>query len=444
MPPKRKKTLQTIQLPGIAIETQDPAVVKKHIAGVVALSFVTKLFTVVLTVGVFSSFVDFFDISLYYGYATQVLAGKIPFLDFSIEYPVLFLVPVLLPLIFTLGTANPMVYILGYIGIMAVFDALIAACVYLAALRLYQEKTAFLCGILSATAFSAGYFAITKYDAFPTFLLVTGILFVLYGAAGKGYAAIALGFLAKIFPLLALPPALLHASAATSVREELRRAAKVCLPIVIILAIPTLLLDPAAYKTYLFAAGAGAGLYVNTPTNTLALLLQDVLHLPVSTDMISTGMYILMVAGFAALVALALTARRGEGRRLIVIVLLLLFTAVFFSRFHSPQYILWLTPFLAILLAGSVRGILLFYLVQAMVYIEFPLMFGKLYVNLSYVAAPLTAGWYAAFLFFAVKWIVVSIAVYYAVRSDTDLHGDLRALPARLRSLVRMKGSPSA
>jgi len=231
MPPKRKKTLQTIQLPGIAIETQDPAVVKKHIAGVVALSFVTKLFTVVLTVGVFSSFVDFFDISLYYGYATQVLAGKIPFLDFSIEYPVLFLVPVLLPLIFTLGTANPMVYILGYIGIMAVFDALIAACVYLAALRLYQEKTAFLCGILSATAFSAGYFAITKYDAFPTFLLVTGILFVLYGAAGKGYAAIALGFLAKIFPLLALPPALLHASAATSVREELRRAAKVCLPL---------------------------------------------------------------------------------------------------------------------------------------------------------------------------------------------------------------------
>ncbi|MDD1674103.1 MAG: hypothetical protein LUQ13_00525 [Methanomicrobiales archaeon] len=436
MPPKRKKTLQTLQLPGIAIETQDPSVIKKHIAGVIALSFATKLCIVVLTVWVFSSFVDFFDISLYYGYASQILAGKIPFLDFTIEYPVLFLVPVLLPLVITLGTANPMLYILGFIGIMAVLDALIAACVYLAALRLFTEKTAYLCGILSATAFSAGYFAITKYDAFPTFLLIAGILFVLYGAAGKGYAAIALGFLAKIFPLLALPPALFHASVVSSVREEILRAAKVCLPLVILLAVPTLLLDPAAYKTYLFAAGAGAGLYVNTPTNTIALFLQDVLHLSISTDAISIGMYILMVAGFAMLIALAITARRGEGRRLLVIVLLLLFTAVFFSRFHSPQYILWLTPFLAILLAGSVRGILIFYLVQAMVYVEFPLMFGKLYVNLSYVAAPLTAGWYAAFLLFAVKWVVVGIAVYYAARSDGDLPDDLRQLPSRLRSLI--------
>jgi hypothetical protein len=443
MPPKRKKAPQTTVLAGLSIETDDPGAVRRHIAGIAALSFVAKILIVVCTVGVFSSFVDFFDISLYYGYASQILAGKIPFLDFSIEYPVLFLIPVMLPVIVTLGAANPLLYAYGYMGIMAVCDALIAVAVYLIALRFYPEKGAWVCGMLSATAFSAAYFALTKYDAFPTLLLMGGILCILYGSAAKGYAAIALGFLAKIFPLLALPPALAHASAASSMRTEIVRALKVGLPIVAILAIPTLVLDPSAYRTYLFAAGAGAGLYVNTPTNTLTLILHDILHLPVGADAVSLVMYLGMAAGFVILLALTVTGKRGDPRRLLELVLLLLFTAVFFSRFHSPQYILWLTPFLALLLAGSVRSILLFYLVQALVYIEFPLSFGVLWVNLSYVAAPLTGGWYEALLLFVLKWSVLAAAVYGAVRTDPDLAVDVRAIPARLRSLMTSKTTPA-
>jgi hypothetical protein len=327
-------------------------------------------------------------------------------------------------------------------GIMALFDALIAVAVYLIALRFYPEKGAWVCGVLSATAFSAAYFAITKYDAFPTLLLMGGILLVLYGSAGKGYAAIALGFLAKIYPLLALPPALVHAAAATSIRTEVVRAVKVGLPIVAILAIPTLLLDPSAYRTYLFAAGAGAGLYVNTPTNTLTLVLHDVLGLPVGSGIVSLAMYLCMAAGFVILLALTVTGKRGDPRRLLELVLLLLFTAVFFSRFHSPQYILWLTPFFALLLAGSVRSILLFYLVQVLVYIEFPLSFRVLWENLSYVAPPLTAGWYTALIFFILKWSVLAAAVYGAVRHDPSLAGDLRAIPARLRSLLSSGTTP--
>jgi len=64
------------------------------------------------------------------------------------------------------------------------------------------------------------------------------------------------------------------------------------------------------------------------------------------------------------------------------------FIFVLFNKVGSPQYFLWLTPFLAIFLTASVWEAGLFYLAQIWVYLEFPLLYNRLYNNVSGYLAP--------------------------------------------------------
>ena len=88
---------------------------------------------------------------------------------------------------------------------------------------------------------------------------------------------------------------------------------------------------------------------------------------------------------------------------LIAVTLMLL---VFCVRFHSPQYIMWFTPFLALTLADSIGGIVLFWSLQVMNYIEFPLLFGQYYTNLEYV----------------VPGVLVFFVLYHALQAGTIYH----------------------
>ena len=47
-------------------------------------SIIIKFVVMLLTTGVLHSFIDIFDISVYFQYAMQVLGGEIPYLDFLI------------------------------------------------------------------------------------------------------------------------------------------------------------------------------------------------------------------------------------------------------------------------------------------------------------------------------------------------------------------------
>ena len=83
---------------------------------------------------------------------------------------------------------------------MVICDLVTLLCIYFIALKLQNEKTAYLAGLIYATAFSTAYFVLTKYDAFPTCLLMLAVFFTLCGMSVKGYIAAGLGFFAKIFP----------------------------------------------------------------------------------------------------------------------------------------------------------------------------------------------------------------------------------------------------
>jgi len=418
--PKKKKDYEDCTFMGIKFPEIKKDTILKNIAIICILSVITKLFIILLTTSVFNSFIDYFDISIYLKYAINIAEGQIPYLDFNVEYPVLFLIPVLLPLPFALMTNDAMTYVHSYQAIMSIFDILTAILVYFIALKIYDKKTAFISALMYSTAFSAGYFILTKFDSFPVFLLMLTIFFTVYGMKSKGYIANILAFFAKIFPLLALPFIAIYNSKDSSLKNEIIKILKFGIPIGIVLFIPLFLLKPEILNTYLFATGHSLSVYVNTATYTIFSLLSTA-GLPVSAEGISSVMYVLMAVVILATLGFSFFKGINSEKRLLIVILLTIFSTIFFTKFHSPQYITWITPFFALLLADSIRNIALFYIGQAVVYMEFPLFFNSYYTNLEYTGLAGTGDYYFIVLFFAVEYIILLTMIYFSITSDKSL-----------------------
>ena len=406
-------------------------------------SVLTKLIVLFVTVSVFHSFVDLFDISVYFGYAVNVLGGQIPYIDFSIEYPFLFMIPVLIPLIPTILANDVTAYVMGFQVLMAFFDILTLFLVYLIGLELFDSKRAFRAALLYATAFASSYFILTKYDSFPTFLLILAIFATVYGMPKRGYLAGILGFFTKVFPILAAPYLVLFNATKTSRKTELISVSKVAIVCIMFLLIPMISLVQDWYRPYLFATGADVGVYANTVTYTLYNVLNELLHLPISEEIISLAMYALIIGITGSLLLVSWVKGIRSPRRLLVLIAITLFSVIFCTKFHSPQYLVWLTPFYALLLIESYWNMLVFYLLQVVVYIEFPLAWGSLYVNRGYIHEIGTAGWYGSLTFFIIHAMVYVISILLIVKSDPSLYDDIRSSINCVISMVRRRDPPA-
>ncbi|MDD1670957.1 MAG: hypothetical protein LUQ67_06580 [Methanomicrobiales archaeon] len=361
---------------------------RSHLLSLVFVSLATKFLVLVLTPAVFHSFIDLFDIGYLFQNAIPLSQGQIPYLDYSIAYPILVFIPMILALIPALVTQSGMAFIYSFQLLMILCDLGTLLCIYFIGLKISDERTAWYAGLVYATAFSASYFVLTKFDAFPTLLLMGAILFTVYDRKVHGYVSATLGFFAKVFPAVSFPFMILYNAKTTSLSEEVVTAAKVFLPFAVILFIPFLLLRPDHLNTYLFATGATVGVYASTATYTL--------------DRRKSPVTLLKLTGFA------------------------IFAFVFFSKFHSPQYIVWYTPFLALLVAGDLLKTGLFYLVQALAYLEFPLLFGTFYVNLNYLSPAGSAGWYLTLLFFTLEYLALILLFALAVRPEGGFRAAVR------------------
>jgi len=390
----------------------------------IIIAIVTKLAVIFLTTNVFHSFVDLFDIGFYLEHGILIFQGQLPYIDYPFDYPVLIFIPIALSLIPLLVFQNVMAFVYSFQVLMVLCDIITLGCIYLIALKIGNQKTAFLSGLVYATAFSTSYFVLTKYDAFPTCLLMLGILFTIYGMNMRGYLAATLGFFAKIFPAVAFPFMILYNAKTTSVRQEIIDVLKITVPCAVILLLPFILIRPDVINTYLFATGSSVGVYVNTATYTLYAYLQEIGHLGISQSVISAGMYLLMGIVFLILLVVAYKYPEKNPRVLIKILLCALFSIIFFTKFHSPQYIVWFTPFLCLLVADDIYTIILFYITQIFAYIEFPLMFGTFYTNLEYVNPVGSGGWYMTLLFFTLEYALLLILMYMVIRPG-DLYGKI-------------------
>jgi hypothetical protein len=97
--------------------------------------------------------------------------------------------------------------------------------------------------------------------------------------------------------------------------------------------------------------------------------------------------------------------------RMLKLILAVIIVVTVFSQYRSPQYIVWFTPFAALLVADDITGILLFIGVQIMAYIEYPLAYGVLYENTQYVSG-------GALPFFTVLFTMMGLLLWRALNME--------------------------
>jgi len=418
---KKRKTKKSWNFLNVTFENVDLQTVKCHLLVLIAISLVVKIIVLFMTPGIFHSFIDYFDLEFYFEHGIYLLQGQLPYVNYSFDYPILLFVPITIALVPALAFQNAMGFVYTFQFLMVLCDIVTLLCIYFIALKIHNLKIAFLAGLIYSTAFSTSYFVLTKYDAFPTCMLMLAVLFTVYEMNMKGYIAAGFGFFAKIFPAIAFPFMILYNSKKASLKDEIIAVLKVMVPLSLVLLLPVLVIRPDAIKTYLFATGASVGVYANTATYTLYSWLNGVGHIGVSPENVSLMMYGLM--GIAMLYLLYNAYRDTEKRPIMLLKTLLcaLIVVIFFTKFHSPQYIVWFTPFLCILVADDIYKIVLFYIVQVFAYIEFPLMFGSFYTNSEYTNPTGSTGWYMTLVFFTLQYLALLVLVYTIIRPKGGL-----------------------
>jgi hypothetical protein len=244
---------------------------------------------------------------------------------------------------------------------------------------------------------------------------MASVLFTVYGMNTRGYISTVLGFFTKIFPVIAMPFLVLYNAKSTSFKLEIISAGKIIILFCVVLLVPLAIINPEVINSYLVATGSGLGIYAATPAFTLYAIFHDILHLGISSSLIATFMQVLMGVTLLLLVYIAYICKEKNPITLLKLILCAIFSLVFFAKFHSPQYFVWFTPLLALLVADDLVKIILFYVTQIFVYVEFPLMFGKYWVNLNYTNPVSTSDWYLTLLFFTLQYLVFLVLIYLII-----------------------------
>lgn len=305
------------------------------------------------------------DVHVYQGYMQQVLHGHVPYRDFFIEYP-----PGALPVLAVGDVAGSAHYNAAFKALMALLGAATLVLVALLLARLGATVGRLWAGVLLAAVSPAllGPISLNTYDAWPAFLTAAALVALVSGRRRTACALLGAGFAAKIYPAALLPLALV-----VLWREEGRRRAVhgmlAFVGIAAAFALPFAVLAPHGFAASL-RSQAGRGLQVESLGGSLLVAAHHaglysatvVRHtrgaisynlagsLP---DALAVASAVLLVLALAAVTVLV-----GRGplapRRLAWGFAAATGAVLAFTHFFSPQYLVWLVPFVPLLdgLAG--------------------------------------------------------------------------------------------
>jgi uncharacterized membrane protein len=301
----------------------------------------------------------FRDVHLYERYTSLLLHGRVPYRDFFMEYPPGALI------------AFIPAYAGGRTHYNAVFKVLMALCgaaalvlVALVLLRLGATAGRLWVSVLlvALSPIALGPISLNTYDAWPAVLTIAALLAFLAGRDVAGGVLLGLGFTAKVYPIVLLPPALIWA---WRLHGRRRAAATACAfaVVALVVTLPFLALAPhgllesfrsqAARGVQIESLGAQvlvaadhAGLYtVHVAHHTRGAVTYDVRG--------SAARVLGAVSSVLQLVATALVAwlyarRRDDPERLAIAFAAAAAGFLAFTRFFSPQYLVWLIPLVAV------------------------------------------------------------------------------------------------
>lgn len=311
---------------------------------------------------------EYRDVGLYGEYARGLLDGRLPYRDVFVEYPpgafAILTPPALLP---EDAYRHGLKVLMAVLGLATLFvAALILVRLGAGPRRLYGTLVA-----LALAPLALGPVSLNTYDAWPALLVAGALCALLYLRPVLGFALLGLAASAKLYPLALVPLFCL----AVRPRPLLR-------PLLVFGAAFAVAVGPFALLGWdglweSFEAQAQRALQVES-LGGAALLAADRLGLyeaqvvsgstaAVSRDLAGTLPDTLALASSvlqlgAVLLVLWLASReRLSGERLVVAMAATVAGVLAFSKFISPQYLVWLLPLVPLVAApvGLVASVLL-------------------------------------------------------------------------------------
>ncbi len=302
------------------------------------------------------------DVGVYQNYASYVRAGHMPYRDFAFEYPPAALLAFLLPAWMTWSYATSFAILMGVCG---------AGCLALlaSALRAVDAGAARETGALFLFAVSPivlGSLFDTRFDLWPALLAVGGVAALVRERPLLSGGLLGLGFAAKLWPGVLLPIAAIHLW-----RRRSGGAAIVAVTSFVLVAtacfLPFAVLAPSGLRASL-SGQLDRPLQIESLGSAVLMAAQHLGMRPLATINSHGGQALSgRGAGLAAdlstvaLVASVLGiwlayARRRAGAReaALAAAAAAVVALVAFDKVLSPQYMIWLVPFVA--LVGGARG----------------------------------------------------------------------------------------
>jgi uncharacterized membrane protein len=289
-----------------------------------------------------------------------VFTGHVPYRDFFMEYPPGALAVFLPPQVF--GSSH---YNAAFKTEMALCGVATIAVLALLLLRFGATRGRLWAALLlfAVSPVALGPISLNTYDAWPALLTVGTLALLVLGLPVAGFAVLGLAFAAKVYPVVLVPPALVYVWRTAGRRAALwSLAAFGAIAAAVIL--PFLVLSPHGLEESLRAQAARA-LQVESLGGALLGVADrvgwysaHVVHRTghaISYDLVGTLPRVL--AGFSSLlqvVAVLLVAwlysrGRDAPERLAAAFAAAVAGFLAFTRFFSPQYLVWLVPLVVLL-----------------------------------------------------------------------------------------------
>jgi uncharacterized membrane protein len=303
----------------------------------------------------------FRDVHLYQRYTDLLVHGHVPYRDFFMEYP-----PGALAVFLPPAAATDAHYNAAFKGLMAVCGVAILVLVALALVRLRASVIRMWSAVLlvALSPLALGPISLNTYDAWPALLAITALFALLARRGLLACALLGLAFATKAYPVVLFPLALVWIHRTRGRRDTLLGLG-VFGVVATLLALPFLVLAPHGLLES-FRAQAARGLQIESlgaqllvAVDHAGLYTVSVVHHTrgaVGYDLRGTlpqvvGALSSVLQVVAVLLVAWLYARKpdDEGERLAVAFAAAIVGFLAFTRFFSPQYLVWAIPFVPLL-----------------------------------------------------------------------------------------------
>jgi hypothetical protein len=300
------------------------------------------------------------DVGLYARYAQLVRGGAVPYRDFAFEYPPAALPPLLLPAYMSWSYATSFAVLMGVVG---------AACIAAAALALRAvgagtERVWVALLAIGVAPLVLGSLFDTRFDLWPTLFAVGALVAVIRERAVLSGVLLGLGFAAKLWPAALVPIAVIYLW-----RRKGRAGALTHLAAFVVVAaacfLPFAIMAPDGLRA-MFADQLNRPLQVESLGAAVLMAAQHFGMHPLTTISSHGGQAlsgpgaglaadlstVLEVVTVVAIWVIFARRRDPDGETVLLAAAATVAALVAFDRVLSPQYLIWIVPFIPLVRGG--------------------------------------------------------------------------------------------